>query len=147
MNRSELIDAVAKTTGLEKKHAEAAVEAFVDSVIDETTSGQKVSIFGFGTFTPKSRAARTGRNPRTGTPVKIAASKAVGFSPAAAYKDSLNKRGGRRKAAKKTAPAKKTAAKKTTAKARPAKKAATKRPAKKATAKKTVRTTKSAKKR
>ncbi|MBO0729906.1 MAG: HU family DNA-binding protein [Acidimicrobiaceae bacterium] len=146
MNRSELIDKVAKETDLDKKHADAAVAAFVNSVIAETTAGSKVSIFGFGTFTPKSRAARIGRNPRTGTPVKIAASKNVGFTAAQAYKDALNKRGGARKAAaKKVRPATKAAAKKTTAKA-----AAKKAPAKKAAkapAKKTARATKSAKKR
>lgn len=145
MNRSELIDKVAKETDLEKKQADAAVAAFVNAVVAETTAGSKVSIFGFGTFTPKSRAARTGRNPRTGTPVKIAASKSVGFTPAQAYKDTLNKRGGRKAAAKKVRPATKTAAKKTTAKA-----AAKKAPAKKAAkapAKKTARAAKSAKKR
>lgn len=124
VNRTELVDNVAKTTGLDKKQAEAAVSAFVDSVITETKAGNKVSIFGFGIFTPKSRAARTGRNPQTGAPVKIAASKSVGFTPAAAYKTTLNTRGGAKKAAaKKVAPA---------AKAAPAKKAAA--PAKKVTA-------------
>jgi len=146
VNRSELIDKVAKETGLEKKQAEKAVEAFVDSVIDETTAGSKVSIFGFGTFTPKSRAARTGRNPRTGTPVKIAASKAVGFSAAQAYKDALNKRGGRKAAAKKTRPATKATAKKVTAKA-PAKKAPAKKAAKAPAKKTAARATKAAKKR
>ncbi len=149
MNRSELIDSVARTTGLDKRHAETAVTAFVDSVIQETTAGKKVSIFGFGTFTPKSRAARTGRNPRTGTPVKIAASKAVGFSPAAAYKSALNSRGGARKAAaKKAAPASRAIAKKATAKAGGARKAAAKKTtAKRAPAKKTARGTRTAKKR
>jgi DNA-binding protein HU-beta len=150
VNRSELIDSVANSTGLDKRQAEGAVTAFVNSVIGETTSGNKVSIFGFGTFTPKSRAARTGRNPRTGTPVKIAASNAVGFAPAAAYKSALNARAGGRKAgAKKAAPAAKSSAKKATAKASAAKKApAKKATAKKAPAKKTAaRATKTAKKR
>jgi DNA-binding protein HU-beta len=149
VNRSDLIDEVASATKLEKRQAEAAVTAFVDSVINETTAGNKVSIFGFGTFTPKSRAARTGRNPRTGTPVKIAASKAVGFAPAAAYKTALNSRSGGRKAAgKKAAPATRASAKKATAKASPARKAGAKKAAKKAApAKKTTRATKSAKKR
>jgi DNA-binding protein HU-beta len=151
VNRSELIDTVASTTGLDKRNAEQAVGAFVESVIRETTAGNKVSIFGFGTFTPKSRAARTGRNPRTGTPVKIAASKAVGFAPAAAYKSALNaKAGGRKAGAKKAAPAARATAKKATAKAGAAKKAA---PVKKATAKKaapakkTARAAKTTKKR
>ena len=134
MNRTELIEKVAQSTGLDKKQAEAAVAAFVDSVITETKAGNKVSIFGFGIFTPKSRAARTGRNPQTGAPVKIAASKSVGFQPAAAYKTTLNTRGGAKKAAaKKAAPATKAASAKkaaTTAKKTTAAAAAKKAPAK-----------------
>ena len=121
MNRSELVEAVAGTTGLEKRQAESAVTAFIDAVMAEAKSGSKVSIFGFGTFTPTSRAARTGRNPQTGAPVKIAASKGVRFAPASAFKSALNAKGAAKKAAaaskggKKAAkaPAKKTAAKKT----------------------------------
>jgi nucleoid DNA-binding protein len=113
VNRTDLIDAVASATGLEKKQAEAAVGAFVESVVSEVKVGEKVSIFGFGTFTPTARAARTGRNPQTGAPVKIAASKGVKFGPASAFKSALNtKKAG---PTKKAAPAKKaTAAKKAT---------------------------------
>ena len=118
MNRSELIDNVAATTGLTGKQAEAAVAAFVDTVIQRTKAGEKVSIFGFGSFNPKARGARVGRNPQTGAPVKIAASKSVGFAPATAYKATLNTRGGTKKAtAKKAAPAKATATKATPARA------------------------------
>ncbi len=132
MNRTELVDKVATATGLDKHQAEAAVKAVIDTVVAETRSGEKVSVFGFGTFTPTARAARTGRNPQTGAPVKIKASKSVRFAPAAAYKLSLNTRGSTKKAtAKATAPAKKTAA---TKKAAPAKAAppATKAPSRKA---------------
>jgi DNA-binding protein HU-beta len=125
VNRTELVDAVAAETGLERKQAEAAVKAFSEAVVAKTKSGEKVSIFGFGTFKPTDRAARMGRNPQTRTPVKIAASKGVKFSPAAAFKTTLN--------TKKAAP-KKTAAKKTAAAKAPAK-AAAKAPAKTATAK------------
>jgi DNA-binding protein HU-beta len=95
--------------------------AVIDAVIAETRGGGKVSIFGFGTFTPSSRAARIGRNPQTGAPVKIAASKGVRFAPAAAYKSALNTKGGAKKAAakasaKKAAPAKKAGAAKKAAK-------------------------------
>lgn len=107
MNRSELIDHVASTAGIEKKAAEAAVAAMTEAVVAEVKKGEKVSLFGFGTFTPTSRAARTGRNPQTGEPVKIAASKSVRFAPATAFKSALNT-----KSAKK-APAEKKAAKKT----------------------------------
>ena len=120
MNRTELVDAVAHKTGLDKKQAEAAVAAVTESVVTETKGGNKVAIFGFGTFSPSARAARMGRNPQTGAPVKIAASKSVRFAPASAYKEALNSRG-KAAAAKKAAPAKKATAAK---KASPAKKAA-----------------------
>jgi DNA-binding protein HU-beta len=131
VNRTELVEAVAGKTGLERKQAEAAVAAVADSVITETKSGNKVSIFGFGTFTPTARAARMGRNPQTGAPVKIAAAKGVRFAPASAFKETLNSRS-KAAAAKKAAPAKKATAKKTAAakKAAPAKKAAAKKVAK-----------------
>jgi DNA-binding protein HU-beta len=150
VNKSELIEAVATTAGLDKKQAEVAVGAFVDSVMTKTKSGEPVSIFGFGTFKP---TARAGRNPQTGAAVKIAASKSVKFQPATAFKTVLNTRGAKKAAtpAKKTVvkkaapPAKKVTAtaKKTTA---PAKKAPV---AKKAAvpANKAVKATKTAKKR
>jgi DNA-binding protein HU-beta len=134
VNRTELVEKVATTAGLEKRVAEGAVKALIDTVVDETKAGSKVSIFGFGTFTPTSRAARTGRNPQTGAPVKIAASKSVRFAPASAYKSALNTKAVK-KTAKKAAPAKKTAAKKVA----PAAKSA---PAKKVAAKKATKTTK-----
>jgi DNA-binding protein HU-beta len=120
VNKSELVDAVASAADIEKKKAEAAVDAVIDAVMSETKSGSKTSIFGFGTFSPTARAARMGRNPQTGAPVKIAASKGVKFSPASAFKNSLNGKSG---AAKKAAPAKKSSAKKATAKKATAKKA------------------------
>jgi DNA-binding protein HU-beta len=135
VNRTELIEAVADKTGLEKKQAEAAVAAVTDSVMAETKAGNKVAIFGFGTFSPSARAARMGRNPQTGAPVRIAASRGVRFAPASAFKESLNSRS-KAAAGKKAAPAKKAAAKKTG----PAKKVA----AKKATP---AKATKAAKKR
>ena len=131
VNRTELVEAVASKADLDKKQAEAAVNAVTESVMTETRSGNKVAIFGFGTFTPSARAARMGRNPQTGAPVRIAASKSVRFAPASAFKESLNSRG-KAAGSKKAAPAKKsTAAKKagsaskaTGKKAAPAKKAA-----------------------
>jgi DNA-binding protein HU-beta len=128
VNRSELVDEVSSKTGLDKRHAEGAVGAFIDSVMDEARSGNRVSIFGFGTFTPTSRAARIGRNPQTGAPVKIAASKSVRFAPASAFKSALNSRGPAKKAAAK-APAKKGASAK---KAGASRSASAKKSAKKA---------------
>ncbi len=112
MNRSELVDSVETATGLDRRQSESAVKAVVDAVIGEIKSGGKVSIFGFGTFTPTSRAARVGRNPQTGAAVNIAASTGVKFSPATALKALLNpKPAAKKSAAKKaSAPAKKGAA-------------------------------------
>ncbi|HWG73584.1 MAG TPA: HU family DNA-binding protein, partial [Acidimicrobiales bacterium] len=121
MNRSELVDKVASTAGLEKRHAEAAVTAFVDSVVNESKAGNKVSIFGFGTFTPKHQEGRPGRNPRTGATVKIAPRNVVKFTAATAFKEALNARGAKKSPTKKAAPAKSTAAKSTPAKSTPAK--------------------------
>lgn len=103
MNRSELVDVVAEAAGIEKRQAEAAVTAFLDAVMADAKAGNRVSIFGFGTFNPTSRAARMGRNPQTGAPVRIAASKSVRFTPAGAFKEALNRGGKKAAAAKKAA--------------------------------------------
>lgn len=138
MNKSELVEHVRDAAGLDRRAAEAAVNAFVSAVMSDVKAGNKVSISGFGIFNPTSRAARTGRNPQTGAPVKIAASKGVRFAPSAAFKNELNT-GGKKAAAKKAAPAKKAA---TSKKAAPAKKAAAAGSAKKAPAKKAAKSTK-----
>jgi DNA-binding protein HU-beta len=148
VNRTELVDTVASKTGLDKKQAETAVAAVTESVVAETKAGNKVAIFGFGTFSPTARAARMGRNPQTGAPVRIAASKGVRFAPASAYKEALNSRG-KVAGAKKAAPAKKAAAKKAVPakKVAAAKKAAVAKkagPAKKAVPAKKVATAKKA---
>jgi DNA-binding protein HU-beta len=106
VNKSELVEAVASSADLDRKQAESAITAFVDTVIGESGRGNKVSIFGFGTFTPTARAARTGRNPQTGAPVKIAASKGVRFAPAQAFKATLNPKSGAKKAGSTKAAAK-----------------------------------------
>jgi DNA-binding protein HU-beta len=94
VTKTELVDLVANRADLDKRRAADAVDAVVDSVMQSVNAGNKVSIFGFGTFNPTSRAARTGRNPQTGTPVNIAASKGVRFAPGAAFKSLLNSKGG-----------------------------------------------------
>jgi len=105
VNKAELIDHVAATTGSGKKEAEDAVEAVVSGIMSTVKKGEDVSVFGFGKFSPKANAARTGRNPQTGASIKIAASKSVKFAPAQGFKTALNA-----KAAKKAAPASKKAA-------------------------------------
>ena len=89
MTKANIVDAVATKTGVTKKAAEAAVNAALEAVVDALKAGDKVQVFGFGTFEVKERAARTGRNPRTGETLEIAASKNVGFSAAKALKDAI----------------------------------------------------------
>ncbi len=85
MNKTKLIESVAEQSGLSKAQAATAVNATLCSIIDALKAGQDVMIVGFGGFRVKSRAARQGRNPKTGEPIQIPASKTVGFriSPAA----------------------------------------------------------------
>ncbi len=90
MNKTELIAAMAEKSGLTKKDSEKALLAFVESVEGALKQGEKVQLVGFGTFEVKSRAARTGINPQTKKPVKIAASKAPAFKAGKALKDALN---------------------------------------------------------
>jgi len=92
MNKAELVVSVAEKSGLTKKDAEAAVNAFVASVEDALVKGDKVQLIGFGTFEIRPRKARQGRNPRKpGEIIKIAASKAPVFKAGKALKDSVNK--------------------------------------------------------
>ena len=90
MNKTELIDAVAESADLSKAAAARAVDAVLDGVIDTLSKGDQVTLVGFGTFEVRERAARTGRNPRTGEAIQIKASKAPGFKAGKAFKDALN---------------------------------------------------------
>jgi DNA-binding protein HU-beta len=71
MNKSDLVDAIAESAGLSKADAGRALDALVDTVTSALKSGQSVSLVGFGTFSVRDRAARTGRNPRTGETIQI----------------------------------------------------------------------------
>ncbi len=90
MNKNDLIDAVAERTSLAKSDAARAVEAVLAAVTDTLKSGDSVTISGFGTFVIKNRAARTGRNPRTGEAIAIPASHVPGFKAGKALKDAVN---------------------------------------------------------
>lgn len=90
MNKAELIDAVATQAGLQKADATRAVDAVFDSIASALKAGDAVSLLGFGAFTVKARAARSGRNPRTGETIEIAASKVPGFKAGKALKDAVN---------------------------------------------------------
>jgi DNA-binding protein HU-beta len=128
MNRSELIEAVSGHTGLTSKESEAALAAIVYEITAGVRSGNPVRITGFGAFKLRQRAARKGRNPQTGAPVKVKASKGIGFTPGVRLKADLNSRSAPAKPAALAAPAKKavgTAA--TAAKKAPAKAAAVKK--------------------
>lgn len=88
-NKAELVENVAKKTGLTEKDATAAVEAVFGSIQDDLKKGDKVQLIGFGTFEVRNRAARKGRNPQTGKEIEIAASKVPAFKPGKALKDAV----------------------------------------------------------
>jgi DNA-binding protein HU-beta len=90
MTKNELAEQVAGRTGLSASQARQVVEAAIDTVSDELARGGEVSIAGFGKFSVSHRAARQGRNPSTGQPIQINASKAAKFSAASALKKRLN---------------------------------------------------------
>lgn len=90
MNKAELIDAVAAGADLSKADAGRAVDSLVAAVTNALKQGDKVSLVGFGTFEVRSRAARQGRNPKTGEVIKINASKTPGFKAGKALKDAVN---------------------------------------------------------
>ena len=92
MNKSELIAALAAKKGETTKSAEATVNAFIDTVTEALTKGDKVQLVGFGSFEVRKRAARKGRNPQTKEEIKIPASKAPVFKAGKALKDLVNKK-------------------------------------------------------
>ena len=90
MNKGELIEAVAGSAGLSRADATKAVDAVLDNVTRTLARGESVSLVGFGTFSVKARAARMGRNPRTGEAIHIKASNVPGFKAGKALKDAVN---------------------------------------------------------
>ena len=90
MNKSELIDHIATQSDLSKAAAARALDATIEAVTRTLKKGGKVQVVGFGTFEVSKRAARTGRNPRTGEAIKIKAAKVPKFIPGKARKDALN---------------------------------------------------------
>jgi len=92
MNKSELVSAIAEKAAITKKDSEKFVQAFVDVVTEELGNGGKVQLVGFGTFDVADRKAREGRNPQTGKPMTIPASKAPRFKVGKALKDAVNKK-------------------------------------------------------
>lgn len=90
MNKTELIEVIAKEAGLSKAAAGKALAATTDAITAALKKGDSVTLIGFGTFKVSKRAARTGRNPQTGKEIKIAARKAPGFTAGKALKDAVN---------------------------------------------------------
>jgi DNA-binding protein HU-beta len=90
MNKTDLINAVAESAELTKADAGRALEAFFETVQKALKNGDDVAVVGFGTFTVRERAARTGRNPRTNEEIKIAASKIPAFKAGKGLKDAVN---------------------------------------------------------
>ena len=90
MSKQELVDMIAEKAGLTKADAARALDATMESVKEALVDGKKVSLVGFGTFATSERAAREGRNPRTGETVKIAARTAVTFKAGSKLKDAVN---------------------------------------------------------
>lgn len=90
MNKAGLVEEVAQSSGMPKAQASQAVDAVIASIKKAMMEDVAVSIVGFGTFSVKERAARTGRNPRTGEPVDIKKARVPAFKPTKAFKDELN---------------------------------------------------------
>ena len=90
MNKSELIEAVASKADLSKADAGRAVDSAFEAITKAMKKNDKVSLVGFGTFEVRKRAARTGRNPKTGESIKIKASKVPAFKAVKALKDAVN---------------------------------------------------------
>ena len=90
MNKAKLIDSVASAANLSKADAGRAVDAVVGAITSALSDGEQVSVVGFGTFSVKHRAARSGRNPRTGETIQVAASNVPGFKAGKALRDAVN---------------------------------------------------------
>jgi DNA-binding protein HU-beta len=90
VNKTELVDRIAEAADISKASAGRALDAALDAITDSLKEADPVSLVGFGTFTVRERAARTGRNPQTGAPIDIAAAKVPAFKPGKALKDALN---------------------------------------------------------
>jgi len=90
VNKTELIDRIADAADISKADATRALDATIDAVTSSLKQNEPVALVGFGTFTVRERAARTGRNPQTGATINIAAAKVPAFKPGKALKDALN---------------------------------------------------------
>lgn len=92
MNKTELVASVAEKTGMTKKDSEKAVNAMIDSIRETVAKKGKVQVIGFGTFEPRKRAARKGKNPQTGAEINIPASTVPVFKAGKTFKEMVNKK-------------------------------------------------------
>jgi len=90
MNKGQLIDSISESADISKASAGRALDAFIGSVTKTLVSGDNVSLIGFGAFSVKNRAARTGRNPQTGAPIQIKAAKVPAFKAGKLLKEAIN---------------------------------------------------------
>jgi len=90
MNKAELTEAMAEAADISKAAAARALDGMVEAITEALKNGDQVSLIGFGTFSVRDRAARTGRNPQTGAAIQIAASRNPAFKPGKALKDAVN---------------------------------------------------------
>lgn len=90
MNKTQLVEKIAADADISKASAGRALDAFIEAVGDTLQAGDQVALVGFGTFSVRTRAARTGRNPKTGEEIQIAESKVPGFKAGKALKDACN---------------------------------------------------------
>ncbi|ABW31812.1 HU family DNA-binding protein [Acaryochloris marina] len=89
MNKGELVDSIAEKSGATKKQADAILSAVTETIIDSVSSGEKVTLVGFGSFEARDRKARNGRNPQTGKKLTIPATKAPVFSAGKVFKEQV----------------------------------------------------------
>ena len=89
MNKGELIDQIADQAECSKKDADAILSALLDAIVESVAAGEKVTLVGFGSFEAKDRQAREGRNPATGKPIQIPATKVPAFSAGKIFKDKV----------------------------------------------------------
>jgi len=92
MNKADLVDKIAASTGISKTAAAAAIDTFIDTVTSALKKGDRVALVGFGTFSVSLRKARNGRNPQTGGVIKIAARRVAKFTPGVELKKHVNKK-------------------------------------------------------
>lgn len=91
MNKGELVDKVAEKANVTKKQADAVLTAAIDSIMEAVSQGDKVTLVGFGSFEPRERKEREGRNPKTGAAMKIPATKVPAFSAGKLFREMVAK--------------------------------------------------------